>query len=184
MNKILLASAVTLLLAAGCNQSVAPQATSRQGQPTEQTQTEPTNPPMAQNQNLSNIPANINPSNNDAAAGKYVNNMYHFQMDLDSSWKGYKVVTSTNNVGVATVEFKMPYKDAHYGNGSGLVTALYIMVYPQREWTYELSQDVPHPQILKDTGTTVYAYSTWQAGPNDLLSLNIQGAIKSFEVIK
>jgi len=113
--------------------------------------------------------------------GEYVNNTYNFEMYLDGTWNGYQVITNTTGNGM-TIEFSMPYTDPHYGNGPGNVIALYISVYTEGQWASEQAQEGPKPQLLKDTGTTVYAYSTWQDSPSDLQNLNIQGATNSFAV--
>ena len=102
----------------------------------------------------------------------YRNEEFGFEITLTDIWDGYKTITKSD--GARThVEFQIPTKDTNYGNGSGYATPFIISVYPILEWQKIQQDEGPKPKYIAQNDINVFAYSTWQDPPLDLLGKNI-----------
>ncbi len=117
----------------------------------------------------------------------YTNDQFGFQMTLTNAWKGYDVTIEemSSNFGAGTVVFWVPTKAKNYGtNRPGYAAVLKIHVYNPEYWQSVEKSEGPKPGFLAKTSQYVFAYSTWQDPPNDLVGVNfeVMKVLASFEL--
>jgi hypothetical protein len=105
----------------------------------------------------------------------YKSTTYGFQITLGRGWESHKIVeTSTSNRKasdpLATVAFHIPTTQANYPSQSlpGYVQPMMISIYTPASWA-EAEKDASHPTLIQKTNTYVYAYTSWQDAPQDVL---------------
>lgn len=111
----------------------------------------------------------------------YNNKEHGFQLTLNDFWKGYKVEEKYDN-NLVWVSLAVPTKDKNYGDKTGYVVPISIVVYPKAEWINGVNEPFDY---LAENEKYVFVYQTWQDMPSDLIQrFDDFKVISTFKLIK
>ncbi|MCK5475157.1 MAG: hypothetical protein KAI71_01060 [Candidatus Pacebacteria bacterium] len=102
----------------------------------------------------------------------YQNEEFGFEITLTDVWDGYKTITESDATHTY-IKFQIPTKDAIYGNRDGYATPFTISVYSVSKWQEIQQEEGRKPKYIAQNDINVFACSTWQDAPSDLLGKSI-----------
>lgn len=138
-------------------------------------------------------PATTEPTpttNTDTSWKNYTNSDYGFKLTFTDAWKGYKVKKVALEGTVANYYINMPttdpfYKDETEMSYAGYAAPFVIGVMDKAGWTGDEMQVKDFGSKIGENAQYVFTGSSWQAGPDDLLSSlgsSISAIIASFQI--
>lgn len=143
---------------------------------TAQTSTEPT--------------SSTTPTPESTAWKSYKNDKYGFTLTFGDLWKGYQVKEETIKDDKGShYRVYVPTTDAQFSaTNPGYADPFVISVYTLADWDNVLKQEGTKPTLIQKDDQYAYAYSTWQACPQDLCntvtSAETKNIIKTFNLNK
>ncbi len=126
----------------------------------------------------------------DKSALEYANTEYGFKLTFPNSWTGYKFYKKVSDDGSITLYAELPTKDAAFPSSStsdpGYATMFALSVMTQTQWDAVKNSEGIKPNYLGQNNKYVFAWSSAQAAPTDLVSQfkEIKTVIDTFAVIK
>lgn len=126
----------------------------------------------------------------DTAWKNYTNDKYGFKLTFNTLWKGYQIKQETIKDDKGDhFRVYIPTSDQQFSTTNpGYADPFVISVYKLADWDNVLMQEGAKPTLIQKNGDYVYAYSTWQACPQDLCngitSAEIKNIIKTFNLNK
>ena len=98
----------------------------------------------------------------------YQNEEFGFEITLTDIWDGYKTKTESDTTRTY-IKFQIPIEDTNYGNRDGYATPFFISVFSISKWQKIQQEEGRKPKYIAQNDINVFAYSTWQDVPLDLL---------------
>jgi hypothetical protein len=120
----------------------------------------------------------------------YTNDKYGFTLSFGDAWKGYQVKEETIKDDKGShFRVYVPTTDKQFSStNSGYADPFVISVYTLADWDNVLKQEGTKPTLIQKDNNYAYAYSSWQACPQDLCSTitsaEIKNIIKTFNLNK
>lgn len=142
-----------------------------------------TTAPLNSKDSTDSISANGGDSTQTNTDLTYTNTKYGFTLTLPSTWNGYKVTQTNDLDSTDKYEFSLPTTDPTWVDGKFASQAI-LVVYTPAQWQLLQQSNGPVPTLIDQSSQYVFAYSSAQAEPNDLIDRlpEVAQIIKTFKL--
>jgi hypothetical protein len=117
--------------------------------------------------NLNNDSADTTSTNQVASNNTYTNTKYGYSLVLNPLWKGYTVTEDSGTGFVDSFNFQLPTTDKSWPQA--VASQFVVTIFTPDQWQTIQSQTGPKPTLITQNAQYVFAYSSAQAEPSDLL---------------